>query len=85
MEAAARALNAKLPKLKITPFKGTSFDKLGFENMFITASTKRKKILMSSLRMSLRKYEIKCQTSKQMLWDTRSIELGSAEKGVWSN
>ena len=36
MEKAARATQAKLPKLKITPFNGTTADWVRFENMFIT-------------------------------------------------
>ena len=36
MEKAEKATLAKLPKLKITPFKGTSSDWVRFENMFIT-------------------------------------------------
>ena len=36
METAARATHAKLPKLTITPFKGTSSDWVRFQNMFIT-------------------------------------------------
>ena len=36
METAAKATHAKLPKLRITPFKGTSSDWVRFENMFIT-------------------------------------------------
>lgn len=36
MQTAARATHAKLPKLRITPFKGTSSDWVRFENMFIT-------------------------------------------------
>ena len=36
METAAKTNHAKLPKLRITPFKGTSSDWVRFENMFIT-------------------------------------------------
>ena len=36
MEKAARSTQAKLPKLKITPFKGTASDWVRFENMFLT-------------------------------------------------
>ena len=36
MEAAAKTTHAKLPKLKITQFKGTSSDWVRFENMFST-------------------------------------------------
>ena len=36
METAPKANHAKLPKLRITPFKGTSSDWVRFENMFIT-------------------------------------------------
>ena len=37
METAAKAENtAKLPKLKITPFKGTPENWIRFENMFVT-------------------------------------------------
>ena len=36
MEKAAKATHAKLPKLRITPCKGTSSDWVRFENMFIT-------------------------------------------------
>ena len=36
MVTAAKATHAKLPKLRITPFKGTSSDRVRFENMFIT-------------------------------------------------
>ena len=36
METAAKANHAKLPKLRITPFKGTSSDWVRFEKMFIT-------------------------------------------------
>ena len=36
METAARATHAKLPKLRITPFKGASSDWVRFEKMFIT-------------------------------------------------
>ena len=36
METTAKATHAKLPKLRITPFKGTSSDWVRFENMFIT-------------------------------------------------
>ena len=36
METAAKATHAKLPKLKITPFKGTPTDWVRFENMFVT-------------------------------------------------
>ena len=36
METAAKANHAKLPKSRITPFKGTSSDWVRFENMFIT-------------------------------------------------
>ena len=36
METAAKATHAKPPKLRITPFKGTSSDWVRFENMFIT-------------------------------------------------
>ena len=36
MENNDRATTAKLPKLRITPFKGTSTDWVGFENMFVT-------------------------------------------------
>ena len=36
MEKNARSTSAKLPKLKITPFKGTPTDWVRFENMFVT-------------------------------------------------
>ena len=36
MENKAKASSAKLPKLKIIPFKGTAADWVRFENMFIT-------------------------------------------------
>ena len=36
MERTNKATHAKLPKLKITPFKGTPADWVRFENMFIT-------------------------------------------------
>ena len=36
MEKAVRSTTAKLPKLKITPFKGTYTDWVRFENMFLT-------------------------------------------------
>ena len=36
LEKEARSTSAKLPKLIITPFKGTPTDWVGFENMFIT-------------------------------------------------
>ena len=36
MERAAQSTKAKLPKLKITPFEGTSTDWIRFENMFLT-------------------------------------------------
>ena len=36
MEKAARATQAKLPKLKISPFNGTVADWVRFENMFAT-------------------------------------------------
>ena len=36
MENNARATTAKLPKLRITPFKGTPTDWVRFENMFVT-------------------------------------------------
>ena len=36
MEKAARATQAKLPKLKISPFNGTVADWVRFENMFVT-------------------------------------------------
>ena len=35
METAAKATHTKLPKLRITPFKGTSSDWVRFENMFV--------------------------------------------------
>lgn len=34
MEATAKATHAKLPKLQITPFKGTSSDWVRFENVY---------------------------------------------------
>ena len=36
METQAKASLAKLPRLKITPFKGTAADWVRFENMFLT-------------------------------------------------
>ena len=36
MEKSARATAAKMPKLKITPFKGTPTDWVRFENIFLT-------------------------------------------------
>ena len=36
MEKAARTTQAKLPKLKISPFNGTVADWVRFENMFVT-------------------------------------------------
>ena len=36
MEKSARATTAKMPKLKITPFKGTPTDWVRFENIFLT-------------------------------------------------
>lgn len=36
MEKAARATQAKFPKLKITQFNGTTSDWVRFENMFVT-------------------------------------------------
>lgn len=36
MENNARAATAKLPKLRISPFKGTPTDWVRFENMFVT-------------------------------------------------
>ena len=36
MEKSARATTAKMPKLKITPFKGTPTDWVQFENIFLT-------------------------------------------------
>ena len=36
LEKGARTTTAKLPKLKITPFKGTPTDWIGFRNMFVT-------------------------------------------------
>ena len=36
MEKSALSTTAKLPKLKITPFNGTSTDWVRFENMFLT-------------------------------------------------
>ena len=36
MEKTAKRIQAKLPKLTITPFKGTAADWVRFENMFIT-------------------------------------------------
>lgn len=36
MKKAAITTHAKLPKLKVTPFKGTSSDWVQYENMFIT-------------------------------------------------
>ena len=39
MEKAARVTQAKLPKLKITQFNGTTSDWARFENMFVTVET----------------------------------------------
>ena len=36
MESAAKATQAKLPKLRITPSKGTSSDWVRLEDMFVT-------------------------------------------------
>ena len=36
MEKTAVSTTTKLPKLKITPFKGTAGDWIRFENMFLT-------------------------------------------------
>jgi len=36
METRAKVSMAKLPRLKITPFKGTAADWVRFENMFLT-------------------------------------------------
>ena len=36
MEKSARATTTKMPKLKITPFKGTPTDWVRFENIFLT-------------------------------------------------
>ena len=36
METAAKATHPKIPKLRITPFKGTSSDWVRFENTFVT-------------------------------------------------
>ena len=36
MEKTAVSSTTKLPKLKITPFKGTAGDWVRFENMFLT-------------------------------------------------
>ena len=36
MEKTAVSSTTKLPKLKITPFKGTAGDWIRFENMFLT-------------------------------------------------
>lgn len=41
MEQAARPTTAKLPKFKITPFKGTPTDWVRFENMFLTQVHKK--------------------------------------------
>ena len=41
IEAKAKASLVKLPRLKITPFKGTAADWVRFENMFITQVDER--------------------------------------------
>ena len=41
LERTAKASLAKLPQLKITPFKGTAADWIRFENMFLTQINSR--------------------------------------------
>ena len=41
LEREAKSTNAKLPKLKITPFKGTVVDWIRFENIFLTQIDKQ--------------------------------------------
>ena len=41
LERTAKASLAKLPQLKITPFKGTAMDWVRFENMFLTQINSR--------------------------------------------
>ena len=41
LERTAKASQAELPQLKITPFKGTVADWVRFENMFLTQSDSR--------------------------------------------
>ena len=41
LERTAKASLAKLPQLKITPFKGTAADWVRFENMFLTQINSR--------------------------------------------
>ena len=41
LEREAKSTNPKLPKLKITPFKGTVVDWIRLENIFLTQIDKR--------------------------------------------
>ena len=41
LEREAKSNNPKLPKLKITPFKGTVVDWIRFENIFLTQIDKQ--------------------------------------------
>ena len=41
LEREAKSTNAKLPKLKIAPFKGTVVDWIRFENIFLTQIDKQ--------------------------------------------
>ena len=42
LEREAKSTSAKLPKLKITPFKGTVVDWIRFENIFLTQIDKKR-------------------------------------------
>ena len=71
LERTAKASLAKLPQLKITPFKGTAADWVRFENMFLTQINSRpisegREVWLSS---QVCRAESERQNSKSQTWN----------------
>ncbi len=54
MESKAKSTQAKLPKLRISPFNGTQADWIRFENMFTNASTRQTNKRRREIWLSIR-------------------------------
>ena len=71
LERTAKASLAKLPQLKITPFKGTAANWVRFENMFLTQINSRPISDEEEVRLSPRvcRAESERQNRKSQTWN----------------
>ena len=88
MENNTRATTAKLPKLRITPFRGTPTDWVRFENMFVTQVHNKPISDEEKFGYFL---EMVTQKGRERISNLKPSTMGYREgvgkigKGIWAN